>query len=154
VFGHEQVASSEFSGLNEKLRSSATTATFLSGVVMAIMGNLGRICYATAAIVGGILAVAGRLDTGSLVAFLQYSYQIAQPINQVTNQLSVILAALAGAERIFEVMDEEPEVDNGTVTLVNITHTEDGAIVEASEDTKPTNGLGVSREIMGIPLFL
>lgn len=136
VFGHEQVASSEFSGLNEKLRSSATTATFLSGVVMAIMGNLGRICYATAAIVGGILAVAGRLDTGSLVAFLQYSYQIAQPINQVTNQLSVILAALAGAERIFEVMDQEPEVDNGTVTLVNITHTEDGAIVEASEDTK------------------
>ncbi len=136
VFGHEQVASNEFSGLNEKLRSSATTATFLSGVVMAIMGNLGRICYATVAIVGGVLAVAGRLDTGSLVAFLQYSYQIAQPINQVTNQLSIILAALAGAERIFEVMDQEPEVDDGTVTLVNITHTEDGAIVEASEDTK------------------
>jgi ATP-binding cassette subfamily B protein len=136
VFGHEQVASSEFSGLNDKYRSSATTATFLSGVVMAIMGNLGRILYATVAIVGGILAIAGRLDTGSLVAFLQYSYQISQPINQITNQLSVVLAALAGAERIFEVMDQQVEVDDGTVTLVNVTYAEDGTIVEAPGDTK------------------
>lgn len=140
VFGHEQVASSEFSGINDKYRSSATTATFLSGVVMAIMGNLGRILYATVAIVGGVLAISGRLDTGSLVAFLQYSYQIAQPINQATNQLSVVLAALAGAERIFEVMDQQVEVNDGTVTLVNVTYaedgTEDGTVVKAPEGTK------------------
>jgi ATP-binding cassette subfamily B protein len=140
VFGHEQVASSEFSGINDKYRSSATTATFLSGVVMAIMGNLGRILYATVAIVGGVLAISGRLDTGSLVAFLQYSYQIAQPINQATNQLSVVLAALAGAERIFEVMDQQVGVNDGTVTLVNVTYaedgTEDGTVVKAPEGTK------------------
>jgi len=140
VFGHEHVASSEFSGINDKYRSSATTATFLSGVVMAIMGNLGRILYATVAIVGGVLAISGRLDTGSLVAFLQYSYQIAQPINQATNQLSVVLAALAGAERIFEVMDQQVEVNDGTVTLVNVTYaedgTEDGTVVKAPEGTK------------------
>lgn len=140
VFGHEQVASSEFSGINDKYRSSATTATFLSGLVMAIMGNLGRILYATVAIVGGVLAIAGHLDIGSLVAFLQYSYQIAQPINQATNQLSVVLAALAGAERIFEVMDQQAEVNDGTVTLVNVTYaedgTEDGTVVKAPEGTK------------------
>ncbi|RIE06885.1 ABC transporter ATP-binding protein [Candidatus Cryosericum odellii] len=140
VFGHEQVASSEFSGINDKYRSSATTATFLSGLVMAIMGNLGRILYATVAIVGGVLAIAGHLDIGSLVAFLQYSYQIAQPINQATNQLSVVLAALAGAERIFEVMDQQVEVNDGTVTLVNVTYaedgTEDGTVVKAPEGTK------------------
>jgi ATP-binding cassette subfamily B multidrug efflux pump len=140
VFGHEHVASSRFSGLNEQYRSSATTATFLSGVVMPLMGNLSRICYATVAIVGGILAIGGRLDTGSLVAFLQLSYQVGQPINQITNQLSVVLAALAGAERIFDIMDQRPEVDDGTVTLVNVTYaedgTEDGAIVEVPAGTK------------------
>ena len=140
VFGHEGVASDEFSGLNEQYRSSATTATFLSGVVMPLMGNLSRICYATVAIVGGLMAVGGRLDTGSLVAFLQLSYQVGQPINQITNQLSVVLAALAGAERIFDIMDQQPEVDDGTVTLVNVTYaedgTEDGTIVEAPTGTK------------------
>jgi ATP-binding cassette subfamily B protein len=140
VFGHEQVASSEFSSINDKYRSSATTATFLSGLVMAVMGNLGRILYATVAIVGGILAIAGHLDIGSLVAFLQYSYQIAQPINQATNQLSVVLAALAGAERIFEVMDQQAEVNDGTVTLVNAAYaedgTEDGTIVKVPTGTK------------------
>jgi len=158
VFGHEHVASSEFSGINDKYRSSATTATFLSGVVMAIMGNLGRILYATVAIVGGVLAISGRLDTGSLVAFLQYSYQIAQPINQATNQLSVVLAALAGAERIFQVMDQQVEVNDGTVTLVNVTYaedgTEDGTIVKAPGTLKPMSGRGVSRETMGINLCL
>ncbi|WP_207799710.1 ABC transporter ATP-binding protein [Candidatus Cryosericum hinesii] len=140
VFGHEQVTSSEFAGLNEEFRSSAATATFLSGVVMPLMGNLSRVCYATVAIVGGVLAITGHLDTGSLVAFLQYSYQVGQPINQVTNQLSVVLAALAGAERIFQVMDHQAEVNDGTVTLVNVTYaedgTEDGTIVEAPGDTK------------------
>jgi ATP-binding cassette subfamily B protein len=104
------------------------------------MGNLGRILYATVAIVGGILAIAGHLDIGSLVAFLQYSYQIAQPINQATNQLSVVLAALAGAERIFEVMDQQAEVNDGTVTLVNAAYaedgTEDGTIVKVPTGTK------------------
>ena len=138
VFGHEHTASTEFAGLNEEYRSSATSATFLSGVVMAVMGNLGRICYATAAIVGGFLAIHGQLDTGSLVAFLQYSYQVAQPINQATNQLSVVLSALVSAERVFEVMDAQPEVDDGTVTLVNVTYdvddSDEGTLVEAPED--------------------
>jgi ATP-binding cassette subfamily B multidrug efflux pump len=136
VFGHEHVASTEFSGLNEQYRSSATTATFLSGVVMPIMGNLSRICYAAVAIVGGILAVKGHIDTGSLVAFLQLSYQVGQPINQITNQLSMVLAALAGAERVFDVMDQQPEINGGTVTFVNVTYAEDGTAVEAPEGTK------------------
>lgn len=140
VFGHEQVASSQFAGLNEQFRSSATTATFLSGVVMPLMGNLSRICYAAVAIAGGLLAIGGHLDTGSLVAFLQLSYQVGQPINQITNQLSVVLAALAGAERIFDVMDQTPEVNDGAVTLVNVSYaedgTEDGTIVEAPEGAK------------------
>jgi ATP-binding cassette subfamily B multidrug efflux pump len=136
VFGHEHAASTEFSGLNEQYRSSATTATFLSGVVMPLMGNLSRICYAAVAIVGGFLAVKGHIDTGSLVAFLQLSYQVGQPINQITNQLSMVLAALAGAERVFDVMDQQPEINGGTVTLVNVTYTEDGTAVEAPEGTK------------------
>jgi ABC-type multidrug transport system, ATPase and permease components len=107
---------------------------------MPLMGNLSRICYATVAIVGGLMAVGGHLDTGSLVAYLQLSYQVGQPINQITNQLSIVLAALAGAERIFEIMDQQPEVNNGTVTLVNVTYaedgTEDGTIVEAPAGTK------------------
>jgi ATP-binding cassette subfamily B protein len=136
VFGHEQVTSSKFAGLNEEFRSSAATATFLSGVVMPLMGNLSRVCYATVAIAGGVLAITGHLDTGSLVAFLQYSYQVGRPIDQVTNQLSVLLAALAGAERIFQVMDQQAEVNGGTVTLVSVTHAEDGSIVETPEGIK------------------
>ncbi|RIE05516.1 ABC transporter ATP-binding protein [Candidatus Cryosericum terrychapinii] len=136
VFGHEQATSSKFAGLNEEFRSSAATATFLSGVVMPLMGNLSRVCYATVAIAGGVLAITGHLDTGSLVAFLQYSYQVGRPIDQVTNQLSVLLAALAGAERIFQVMDQQAEVNGGTVTLVSVTHAEDGPIVETPEGIK------------------
>ena len=136
VFGHERAASDGFSRLNDQYRSSATTATFLSGVVMPLMGNLSRICYAAIAIVGGILAIRGRLDTGSLVVFLQLSYQIGQPINQISNQLSVVLAALAGAERVFDVMDQQPEINGGTVTLVNVTRAADGTLVEAPEGTK------------------
>jgi ATP-binding cassette, subfamily B, multidrug efflux pump len=136
VFGHEQMASSEFAGLNEEFRSSAATATFLSGVVMPLMGNLSRVCYAAVAIAGGALAITGHLDTGSLVAFLQYSYQVGQPINQITNQLSVVLAALAGAERIFETMNQQAEVNGGTVTLVNVTYAEGGTIVETPEGIK------------------
>lgn len=136
VFGHEQAVSSEFAVLNDRYRSSATTAMFLSGVVMPLMGNLSRICYAAVAIVGGLLAIRGRMDTGSLVAFLQYSYQVGQPINQITNQLSVVLAALAGAERVFDIMDQQPEVNGGTVTLVNVTHTENGTVTEAPEGVK------------------
>jgi ATP-binding cassette subfamily B protein len=136
VFGHEQAASTGFSLLNEQYRSSATTATFLSGVVMPLMGNLSRICYAVIAIAGGLLAVRGRIDTGSLVAFLQLSYQVGQPINQISNQLSIVLAALAGAERVFDIMDQQPEINGGTVTLVNVTRADDGTLVEAPEGTK------------------
>ncbi len=136
VFGHEQVASTGFSLLNEQYRSSATTATFLSGVVMPLMGNLSRICYAVIAIAGGLLAVRGRIDTGSLVAFLQLSYQVGQPINQISNQLSIVLAALAGAERVFDIMDQQPEINGGTVTLVNVTRADEGTLVEAPEGTK------------------
>ena len=92
------------------------------------MGNLNNIAFAATSLVGGILAVWGRFDIGSLAAFLQYSRQVGFPVQQITNQFNTVLAALAGAERVFDMMDEEPEVDEGTVALVGATMGADGAL--------------------------
>jgi ATP-binding cassette, subfamily B, multidrug efflux pump len=120
VFNHEEAMQEAFSGINEDFRGAATKANFYAGVIMPIMGNLNNIVYAGTAVFGGMLTIAGRFDIGSLAAFLQYSRHVGQPINQITAQINNILAAIAGAERIFEVMDHEPEVDEGDVTLVPI----------------------------------
>ncbi|MCC8022486.1 MAG: ABC transporter ATP-binding protein/permease, partial [Clostridiales bacterium] len=117
VFNHEDECLDEFKELNANYRESATRANFLAGIIMPVMNNLNNIAYALTAMIGGTLAVASGFSVGSLVAFLQYSRQFSQPINQITNQMNNVFSALAGAERVFDVMQVTPEVDEGTVTL-------------------------------------
>lgn len=137
VFTREQEAIGEFKQRNEAYRTAATEANFTAGAVMPIMGNLNNISYALTAMFGGILAVVSGFDIGSLAAFLQFSRQVGMPIQQITNQLNVILAAMAGAERVFEVMDEAEETDSGTVTLVEATRQADGKLVAGRNGKHP-----------------
>ena len=117
AFNHERMATEKFSALNERYRENATRANFFAGMIMPIMVNLNNISYAISAVFGGLLTLHGSFDVGSLASYLQFSRQIGQPINQITNQMNSIYAAVAGAERIFAMMDEPPEVDEGDVTL-------------------------------------
>lgn len=137
VFTFEQNAIDAFAQYNEEYRRASTNANFYAGSVMPILNNLNNVSYAATAMIGGLLAVAGRFDLGSLAAFLQYSRQFGQPVIQITNQLNNVLAALAGAERVFEVMDQEAEDDNGVVTLVGIRKKEDGLfeVIDGKERT-------------------
>jgi ATP-binding cassette subfamily B protein len=129
VFNHEAEMKKEFYELNENFRGAATKANFYAGVIMPIMGNLNNIVYAGIAVFGGMLTIAGRFDIGSLAAFLQYSRQLGMPINQITSQINNILAAIAGAERIFDVMDRVPEPDEGDVTLLAVKRDAAGGLV-------------------------
>jgi len=140
VFNHEQVCKEEFDKLNEELQSNAYAAGKFSNIMGPINNNLGYIQYAILAIVGGTLCVFSTetmplLSLGSLMAFMVLSRNFNMPINQISNQINAIVMALAGAERIFELMDEEPETDAGYVTLVNARISEDGAITECAERT-------------------
>lgn len=119
VFNHERAAREGFDQRNEAYRQAATRAQAFSGAMMPAMGNLSHINYAVTCCVGGLLAIRSG-DLGSLVAFLQYTRQVAQPVTQMSQQVNTILAAIAGAERIFEVMEVTPEIDEGDVTLVQV----------------------------------
>lgn len=125
VFNHEEEAKDEFDQLNEKYRTVATKANYYSGIMGPFSTGINNASYATITLTGGILVLAGSLDIGTFFTFLSYSKQFTQPINQIMNQMNNIFSALAGAERVFEVMDLQPEVDEGTVTLEEI-HTENG----------------------------
>ena len=138
VFCHEETAKKEFDALNDKLRENAFQAGAYSNVMGPVNNNLGYIQYAILAIVGGLVAVysgGSLLTLGKLIAFLTLSRSFNQPISQISNQVNSIVMALAGAERIFELMDEEPEEDHGYVKLVNAIIDEDGNITETSEHT-------------------
>ncbi len=143
VFCHEEESKKNFDGINEELCRAATNANTFAQILMPIMNNLSYIHYALTAIVGSVLVILTdtremgifALGLGSLIAFLQYTRSFAQPITQVSQQFTVILNALAGAERIFALLDEEPEVDQGYVTLVNARIDEDGNITESEERT-------------------
>jgi len=135
VFCREEKAVEEFERLNEKLRRSASSAHTFAGILMPIMANLSYINYALSASVGAALAIAGRIDIGSIASFLQYTRSFSRPINEVSQQFNTLLAALAGAERIFEMMDVQPEVDEGSVTLVNAEIAPDGTISETDRKT-------------------
>lgn len=139
VFTYEKKAIEEFRKRNEEYRESATNAHFFAGMVMPIVGNLNNIAYAAIALFGGILTVMGRFDIGSLAAFLQYSRQVGMPIQMMTNQLNTILSGLAGAERVFEVMDQNPEVDEGDITLVGMVQQKDGTLAPIDSDEHPTH---------------
>ena len=140
VFNHEQTVKDEFDQLNEALRQDAYSAGKFSNIMGPINNNLGYLQYAILAIVGGILCVYSTeelplLSLGSLMSFMVLSRTFNMPINQISQQMNAIVMALAGAERIFELMDEEPEVDDGYVTLVNAHIDENGTITETEERT-------------------
>lgn len=117
VFNHETLVLKEFETLNFQLREAAKQAQFNSNIMFPILGNISYINYALTASVGGYLVVFQGMDVGALASFLQYSRTFAQPLAQMSQQTNVLLAAMAGAERIFAILKEESEVDEGTVTL-------------------------------------
>ena len=138
VFNHEEICKDEFDKLNETLRRNAFSAGKFSNMMGPINNNLGYVQYAVLAIVGGIIVVnsdSRLLTLGSLMTFMTLSRNFNHPISQISNLMNSIIMALAGAERVFELMDEEPEVDEGYVELVNAQIAEDGTITEVSERT-------------------
>lgn len=130
IFNHEEEDMKIFREKNEALRVASTKALAYSSMMIPSIVSLSYGCYAVSACVGGLLAIAGMMDLGSLAAYLVYVRQSAMPLNQFTQQVNFILSALAGAERIFEMMHEEPEVDDGTVTLVRVDRKTDGGLEE------------------------
>ncbi len=135
VFCHEKEAEAEFNLLNEDLRHVATKANTYASVIMPIMGNLSYVNYAITTTAGAFLVIGGMLKVGSVAAFLQYTRSFSQPITQISQQFNTLISAIAGAERIFEVLDEKPEVDDGYVTLVNCNVDENGNITESEKRT-------------------
>lgn len=137
VFNHEAKTCEEFAKFNGELCEAATRANTFANILMPIMNNLSYLHYAVTAIAGGIMTVKGigGMTIGTVVSYLQFTRQFSQPITQVSQQLNSVLTALAGAERIFKVIDEEPEEDNGYVTLVNAKIAPDGTITESAERT-------------------
>ncbi len=137
VFCHEEKSKQEFDELNEQLCESATSANTFANILMPIMGNLGNLLYVVIAIAGGALALwgFGGLTLGGIAAFLQLSRSFTNPITQVAQQMNMVVMALAGAERIFELMDEPSEEDHGYVTLVNARYDKNGELCEADGHT-------------------
>ena len=136
VFNHEGAAKEGFYTRNEAYRQAGTRAQAYSGSMMPAMGNLSYVNYAITCCVGAILAIGGTgFWIGDLAAFLQYTRQVSQPITQISQQVNTILAAVAGAERVFEVMEAQPEPDAGKTTLVRVTEGRDGTLTEADFDT-------------------
>lgn len=131
VFNHEEIDFNNFCELNENLRKESTSALTFSGMMIPTIVSLSYLNYALSACVGGLLAIRGLIDLGSLSAYLVYVRQSAMPLNQFTQQVNFLLSALSGAERIFDMMDTKPEIDNGTVTLCNANKSEDGTLTES-----------------------
>lgn len=118
VFNYEERAIEDFRNRNDELRKSSSRASTFGVMLMPIMGNLTFILYSVIAILGSFLVIAGTLSVGNIAAFLQYTRTISRPITMVSNQLNTLFAALAGAERIFNILDEEVEMDEGDVILL------------------------------------
>ena len=138
VFNHENACKDEFDRLNEELCRNAYTAGKLTNMMGPVNNNLGYIQYAILAVVGGLIVVASEgklISLGNLMTFMLLSRSFNMPISQISNQINSIVMALAGAERIFDLMDEKPEADNGYVTLVNAKIDENGNITECAERT-------------------
>ena len=133
VFNHEPEAQAGFQRRNEAYRDAATRAQIFSGMMMPAMGNLNYINYAVTCCVGGLLAIRNG-DLGGLAAFLQYSRQVGQPITQISQQVNTILSAVAGAERIFEIMETPPETDEGKVRLVRAAEDAEGNLTRVHYD--------------------
>lgn len=137
VFCHEKESIERFNELNDELFNSANNANAFANILMPINHNIGNLSYVVCAILGSILAISGvgSFTLGGLASFLQLNKSFTQPISQVSQQLNAVVMALAGAERVFNLMDEKPEVDDGCVTLVNAKEDKDGNIEECEEHT-------------------
>lgn len=137
VFNHEEEAVADFSKLNEDLRENATKANTYANILMPIMGNIGNFMYLLTAVIGASLSITGltALTVGSIASFVQFTKSITMPVAQISQQFNVIILSLAGAERIFNLLDEKPEEDSGTVELVNVTKQADGTLVESTQRT-------------------
>lgn len=147
VFCHEQAVIDDFGQLNEDLRKNTAAASTLASIMGPIMNNLSHVTYAIVAASGGLLGVAGIIDIGTLGAFLQYTRSFSMPISEISQQANNVLSALAGAERIFALLDEEPEQDEGDIVMVNARINDKGELEECAERTemwawkKPTGEL-------------
>ena len=135
VFNHEKKVMDEFAVLNDELQHSATQANTFASALMPIMGNFSHVTYAVLAAVGGAFVIHETLSLGTVLSFLQYSRSFTQPLTNLSQQFNNILSALAGAERIFDVIDQKPETDEGYVTLVNAKENADGTLSECTEHT-------------------
>ena len=137
VFCHEEKSLEQFKVLNRQLRDSACNANKFANIMMPVNANLGNICYVLCAVVGAVLALGGfsGLTVGGLVSFLMLCKSFTQPVTQLSQQMNSIVMATAGAQRIFDMMDEEPETDNGYVELVNARENADGTLTECKERT-------------------
>ena len=136
VFCHEEAAKSDFDRLNEALCTNAYRANMYSGMMGPVNNNLGYLQYVLVAVAGAwLMSRGGGVAVGALMSFLLLTRSFNQPISQVSNQINAIVMALAGAERIFELMDAEPEEDGGYVTLVNVRRKADGSLEERPEHT-------------------
>ncbi len=136
VFNHEAAVRRRFGELNGAYRDAGTNAQFYGGVIMPVMGNLSYVNYALTCCIGAVIAIrTAAFGLGDLAAFLEYSRQVSRPVTQISQQVNVILSAVAGAERVFEVMETEPEPDEGKVRLVRVTESTDGTLTEAGYDT-------------------
>ena len=137
VFCHEEKAKEGFDEKNEELCKNSAAANMFANVLMPVMNNLGNVQYILIAIIGGVFAVngIGGITLGVIASFLQLSKSFTQPMGQISQQLNAVIMALAGAERIFELMDEESEVDDGYVTLVNVKYGKNDELVEVEERT-------------------
>ena len=138
VFCHEDKSVEQFKKINRQLRESANNANNIANVTMPVNGNIGNISYVLCALIGGMLALSGfsGLTIGTLVAFLSLNKSFTQPVTQISQQVSSVVMAMAGAGRVFELCDEKPEKDEGYVELVNVKYTSAGEIEETEENTE------------------
>lgn len=137
VFCHEEKAKEGFNRINDELRASAENANKFANILMPIANNLGHISYVLCAILGAVLALSGvtGLTLGTLISFLTLNKNFSQPITQISQQMNAVIMAMAGAKRVFDLIDETPETDNGYVELVNAKENADGTLSECEERT-------------------
>ena len=159
VFCHENKSKLDFETLNERLRFVSTEANSYANIMMPIMTNLSNINYALISIAGAILIILNIISLGTLISFLQYTRSFFNPIAGISQQFNSILVALAGAERIFEVIDERPEIDDGKITLINAKINDNGEIIETKDRSniwawkEDNNGKIIYRELKGEIIF-
>lgn len=155
VFCHEKKTEENFNELNEKLCDVSTKANAYANILMPVMVNLSDINYSIISIVGGILVILGKISLGTIVAFLQYTRSFVHPITEISQQFNSVLSALAGAERIFNVIDQKPEIDNGTITIVNVKNDKDNNLIETNDKNSiyawkiENNGVVEYKELKG-----